>query len=80
MYSVPSEFSSNSIELLPIHESLKNGFRLALLLAEDVTDLIEFADLSLSDFLSPFAVALGEEEASLDLSLESLDLLLDPLF
>lgn len=36
---------------------------------------MEFAGLSLSDLLSPFAVVLDEEEASLDLSLELLDLL-----
>ena len=35
--------------------------------------------LSLSDLLLPFAVVLDEEEASLDLSLELLDLLLAPL-
>jgi len=31
---------------------------------------MEFAGLSLSDLLSPFAVVLDEEEASLDLSLD----------
>ena len=36
-----------------------------------------FAGLSLSDLLSPFAVVLDEEEASLDLPLELPDLLLD---
>ena len=37
---------------------------------------MEFAGLSLSDLLSPFAVVLDEEEeASLDLSLELPDLL-----
>ena len=37
---------------------------------------MEFAGLSLSDLLSPFAVVLDEEEeAFLDLSLELLDLL-----
>jgi len=38
---------------------------------------MEFAGLTLSDLLSPFAVVLDEEEASLDLSLELPDLLLD---
>jgi len=36
---------------------------------------MEFAGLSLSDLLFPYAVILGEEEASLDLSLKVLDLL-----
>jgi len=38
---------------------------------------MEFAGFSLSDLLSPFAVVLDEEEASLDLPLELPDLLLD---
>ena len=40
---------------------------------------MEFAGLSLSDLLSPFAVVLDEEEeeASLDLSLKLPDLLLE---
>ena len=39
---------------------------------------MEFADLRSSDLLSPFAVGIDEEdEASFDLSLKLLDLLLD---
>ena len=51
MFFVFSELPGNSTELLPIREMLQNCFHLALLLVEVVT-FIEFADLSLSDFLS----------------------------
>lgn len=49
-----------------------------MILTDDVRAFMEFTSLILSDLLSPLAVVLDEEEeASLDLSLGLLDLLLN---